>query len=285
MRSGHLRNGGLLLLERERAHKPPEPPPVRRSFGVWCGASIALRRRNMAELCQAALDLVPSGTKWERVEVLMKAGEGGSWQAQSLHPNWGDPHPLAIDSGQSIAQRDREAQQYGCRVVPYVVIRGHGPLYPAQDWSAGEQAQVRACYDAVGRVIINLEPGRQYYAGPLDEAGIGAYVDGYRVPPEGLEVCAIPRTGQVHELGGSESIYAFTSRCGSATWECYGITAPISGPTSLLVDEAIPRVTRYGWAPPGDQYRIPVVQRGEIERWAHTDWVKPGMQVWYMEGN
>lgn len=256
------------------ARPAPEPPPphVARRFSVWMGSSIAPHFKTVEQIAIAVYALLPPGV-WDEVEVLLKAGEGGSWQSQF------DSHPLAISGTVSLALLVADGKAHGLRISPYVVVRAR------PQWIVGEQTVIRHCVNAAGRCVLNVEPGTPYYNGPNDPAFIKSFYDGIGVPKETLEACLIPRAGQVAELGGAKCVYAWTSNAGSASWECYGIVAGISGPTSLLVDEAIPRIDTFGWAPPGLQYRIPLVQRPEIGRWAPTIWAAAGLQAWHLTGD
>jgi hypothetical protein len=244
---------------------------------VWNGVSINPRFRSVADIAAAVLALVPA-CSWDQIEWLVKAGEGGSYQASWLHPSWGDGHPLAVDGAAKLGQLIQEGQQAGIRVTPYVVIR-RGTM------AGAEQAMIRELVHVAGRCVLNREPGPMYDAGPFDPADDAAYLAGIGCAAACLEVCTIPRIGQVQELGGAASIRAWSDGCGSASWETYGLVAPIPGPTSLRVDQAIPRVSAYGWAGSGQQYRIPVVQRGELGQWAWTAWADAGLQCWHLDGD
>lgn len=250
----------------------PEPAPARR-FTVWCGSSIGAQHHTIEDLAAATYALLPPGV-WDEVELLMKAGEGGSWQSAF------DPHPLAISGAATLLAHVQQARPFGLRISPYIVVRAR----PA--WAPGEQAMIRACVGVAGRCNLNVEPGAQYYNGPNDPAYIREYIAGAGVPADTLEVTLIPRAGQVAELGGAACIQAWTdpSLVGSASWETYGITAGVSGASSLLVNEAIPRLDGWG-VPPEPQYRIPIPQRDERLRWADTPWCAYGMQVWFQDGN
>jgi hypothetical protein len=231
----------------------------------------------VADIAAAVLALVPA-TQWDEIEWLVKAGEGGSYQASWLHPSWGDGHALAVDSAAKLAQLIQAGQVAGIRVTPYVIVR-RGSM------AGAEQAQIRELVHVAGRCVLNEEPGALYDGGPLNPSSTAAYLVGIGVDPACLELCTIPRLGQVQELGGSNTIRAWTDGCGSASWETYGLVAPIPGPTSLRVDQAIPRVSAYGWASSGAQYRIPVVQRGELGQWAWTAWADGGLQCWHLDGD
>jgi hypothetical protein len=224
----------------------PAPPKTVRRFTVWGPSDWPAQYRSVEQICAQAWSLVPPGV-WDEVELLVKAGEGGSWQSAF------DPNPLAISSATDLAQMIEMAAQYGVRVSPYIVARGR------PEWVEGEQRMIRDCVRIARRCNVNVEPGAPYWNGPKDPLYIRGYLAGADVPANTLEVTLIPRFTQVAELGGAACIQAWTdpTLVGSASWETYGLTAGISGPTSLLVDEAIPRLDNWG-VPPEPQYRIPI---------------------------
>src|SRR5438132_1436904 len=80
----------------------------------WVGSSIPAHYLSVEQLAQAALDLVPAG-KWDGVELLLKAGEGGSWIARVLHPTWGDPSHLALNGPTTLASHIEVAKALGVR--------------------------------------------------------------------------------------------------------------------------------------------------------------------------
>src|SRR5947209_1889212 len=86
-----------------RGRRVGSPPRPARRFSVWNGVSINPRFRSVAEVAAAVLALAPA-TPWDEIEWLVKAGEGGSYQAAWLHPSWGDGHPLAVDSAAKLGQ-------------------------------------------------------------------------------------------------------------------------------------------------------------------------------------
>jgi hypothetical protein len=67
----------------------PIVPHIARRFTVWCGSSIAPAHRTIEDLAVATYALIPEGL-WDQVELLLKAGEGGTWQRAF------DSHPLAL---------------------------------------------------------------------------------------------------------------------------------------------------------------------------------------------
>src|SRR5438105_4289657 len=138
--------GAALLLKPRAA---PSPPRLLRRFSVWCGSSIGANRRTAADLADGAVSLLPAG-HWDEVEVLVKAGEGGSYQAEWLHPTWGDPHPLAIDSPDKLGQLIAQCRPLGVRITPYVVVR----FRPS--WLLDEQAMIRQLVRIAGRCVLNV---------------------------------------------------------------------------------------------------------------------------------
>jgi hypothetical protein len=275
-----------IIAEQQALRRAPVVTPASptRRFSVWCGSSIGQQHRTLYDLCVAAMALEPDG-KWDEVEVLMKAGEGGSWIANYLHPRWGDAHPLALDGPETLARHVADVQGLGVRISPYIVVRRTGNV-AGQDWTVPEQQQIRDCVRVAGRCVLNVEPGAPYDNGPKNPSAIRAYLSGIGVPPDTLEFCSIPRYTQVAELGGVDCLLAWTdpSLVGSASWETYDATAGFSGPTSLIPSEAIPRLDKWGVAA-GPQYRICVVQRSRIDAWAQSIWCAQGMQVWFMDGD
>jgi hypothetical protein len=248
-------------------------PPTARRFTVWNGSSISPAHRTIEDLAIATYALLPAGV-WDEVELLLKAGEGGTWQSAF------DPHPLALSGPTMLAAHIATADGYALRITPYVVVRGRG------DWLAGEQAQIRQCVQVARRCILNVEPGAPYWNGPNDPGFIRGYLRGIGVQASALEVCLIPRQTQVDELGGAACIRAWTDPAlvGAASWETYGMAAPGYGRDSLQVDAAIPRLDGWG-VPPAPQYRIPLVQRDERDRWTDTPWCAAGLAVWHLDGN
>jgi hypothetical protein len=265
----------VLFQQQQSQGAPPTPPtppvPVKR-FSVWNGVTI--QHKTIKDLAEVTLSLVPDPS-WTKVELYLKAGEGGTWQSA-----W-DSSPLALSGPASLEARIRQGLEHGIRIIPYVVVRGRTA------WLTPEQVQIKQCADIAGRCVLNLEPGAQYWNGPNNPTYIKeTYLAPIGVSPDKLQLCAIPRLGQVVELGGPECLRAWTNPqyVGSASWETYGIVAPSPGLTSLLVSEAIPRLDQWGITP-GWEYRIPCVQRGEITRWSGTDWCEHAMEVWHLDGN
>jgi hypothetical protein len=201
---------GQQQARRRRVAITPTPRKTVRRFTVWCGSSIGRQYQTIEQLAARVLDLLPTGV-WDELELLMKAGEGGTWQSAF------DPHPLALSGSWTLANHIADARSIGVRITPYVVVRGR----PA--WLADEQAQIRACVTVAGRCVLNVEPGAPYYNGPNDPTYIRGYLRGIAVPADALEVCAIPRATQVAELGGVACIQAWTDPqfVGSASWETY----------------------------------------------------------------
>jgi hypothetical protein len=262
------------VVQQQILHRPaPALPQTRRRFTVWNGSSISPAHQTIGDLCLATLALVPAG-QWDEVELLLKAGEGGSWQSNF------DGHHLALNGPTNLASHIAVAKVAGVKISPYVVVRGRAP------WIADEQAMIRQCAATAGRCILNVEPGAPYWNGANDPGFIRAYLAGCNVPGGSLEVCLIPRQTQVNELGGAACIQAWTDPAlvDGASWETYGLAAPLPGPSSLRVDWAIPRLDAWG-VPQELRYRIPVCQRDERDVWVPTIWAAAGLQVWHLDGN
>jgi hypothetical protein len=94
-----------------------------------------------------------------------------------------------------------------------------------------------------------------------------------------LELCAIPRWTQINELGGKATLQAWLDRVARASWECYE-DAPAP---QLAPGYAIPNVVRQLSTNPN--HAIPLVQRSMIGRYADSEWVVPGCEVWHLDGN
>lgn len=255
-----------------RALAPSTPRLVRR-FTAWMGVDIPAHYQSVAQLAAAVESLNPAGA-WDELELLLKAGEGGSWQSNF------DPHPLAVSGPAKLGQLIDEAQPLGLRITPYVVVRAR------PDWIGGETVMINQCVAVAGRCVLNVEPGALYYNGPNDPSYIRNYLRGCDVPASTLEVCLIPRAAQVEQLGGRPCVEAWTdpNLIGGASWETYGLAAPGYGATSLQVDAAIPRLDSWG-VPQDPRFRIPVVQRDERNVWAPTIWAAGGLAVWWLDGS
>src|ERR1051326_1079876 len=124
----------------------PQPKPTTRRFTVWMSSNIPAHYGSVDDIAAAVFALVPPGS-WDEVELLLKAGEGGSWQAAF------DPHPLAINSPMGLLERVQDGRAVGLRVSPYVVVRGR------PEWMAGEVQMIRQCVEVAGRCVLNVEPG------------------------------------------------------------------------------------------------------------------------------
>jgi len=244
-----------------------------RRFTVWNCSSINPTHQTIGDLCLATLALVPAG-QWDEVELLLKAGEGGSWQSSF------DSHPLALNGPTNLASHIAVAKVAGVRITPYVVVRGRVA------WMTDEQSQIRQCAATCGRCVLNVEPGAPYYNGANDPGFIRNYLAGCNVPGGALEVCLIPRQTQVNELGGGTCIQAWThpAQIVRACWETYGLSAPPPAPRSLRVDWDIPRLDAWG-VPQALRYRVPVCQRDERDIWAPTIWAAAGLQLWNLDSN
>lgn len=250
-------------------------------FSVWNGVRINPQHQSLPEIAAVIEALKPRG-RWSR-EWLVKAGEGGTWQAA-----W-DGHLLALDGPEKLRALYQEGRGLRPRlwVTPYVVVRGR------PQWDAAEWRQIAECAAVTGRVVLNLEDGPQYWNGDTDPdllranyleplaatvRSIGAQAGrlGHRVH---LQLCAIPRAWSVASLGGVDAINAWLSYCRSAAWECYDAAAP-----DLDVALSMERLEQLGvWGDP--QWRIPVVNRSRIDAWACSPRARRGLQVWHLDGD
>lgn len=250
----------------------PKVDPVR-AFGVWNGVSIA--HRTMNDLFQAVRDLwEPYKDQFDQVEWYPKAGEGGSWQARYLHPTWGDSSSLAIDGIARIRDMQDIGKAYRIPVIPYVVIRGRN------EWNEQEWTQIAQIGRACGRVILNLEPGVEYWNGPTDVQGVSRWWDNLRARTGDavLEVACIPRASVARAFGGTNVMAEWIRRADRFTWECYDAIASDLGPESLkLVKDWYPDA--------GPEKLIPIVQRNRIRAWSGLPQSGYGMQVWHLDGN
>lgn len=263
---------------------PPkdEPTPTKPFLGFWGGQNIPSWYQGYEQIFAQVKQLAaPYGDKFGPLEWYPKAGEGGSWQARYLHPTWGDPHPLAIDGPGAIRTMVEMGKSDGVSVNPYVNVRGR----PA--WMEGEWRQIcEIMLQGVGRVILNLENGSEFWNGPTDPDGVQRWWDGlYRTSDEmGLgdrlktEIATIPRPSVYRALGGSETMRTWLKNADMASWECYDGVASDLGPASLLTVNPL--------APDdGPQWRIPICQRNRMEVWSRMDLTNYGMEVWYLDGN
>jgi hypothetical protein len=162
---------------------PPkdDPIPVKPFLGYWGGQNIGSWYQGYEQVFAQVKQLSgPYMEKFGPLEWYPKAGEGGSWQARYLHPTWGDPHPLAIDGPGAIRTMVEMGKADGVGVNPYINVRGN----PA--WNEGEWRQIcEIMQQGVGRVILNLENGTDFWLGPTDPEGVQRYWDGlYRTADE-----------------------------------------------------------------------------------------------------
>jgi hypothetical protein len=234
---------------------------------VWNGSAIGARYHELADIAQAVRALVPSSWSDVGLEWLVKAGEGGDWQS-----TW-DPHPLAVSGPARLAELVTEGEQLGVRVVPYVVVRGRA------EWLGAELEQVAACARVAQRVVLNLEPGASYFNGTPTLDWVNAYFARLGVDRAKLELCAIPRSIATAYLGGPAVMHAWLASAIRASWECYDAAAP-----DLSPDRALQLVDQWG-APPGPQYRVPVVQRSRIGAWCDSELAGGGMEVWHLDAD
>lgn len=246
-------------------------------FSVWNGVSINPAYRDLADIRDAVYSLKPDGFT---AEWLVKAGEGGTWQAA-----W-DPHPLALDGMGKLIDIYRQGQglKPKLKVTPYVVVRGR------EEWNEAEWRQIAEAAFVNNRVALNLEDGAPYWNGPtnaerLREEYLRPMMRVLRsvAPYARVQVTAIPREWVVDDLGGPACIRSWLDVATEASWECYGLVA-----SDLLVDRAMARVR--GWLDgcgcfEKPRYRVPLVQRGEIDRWAGTEYTAAGLEVWHLDGD
>lgn len=244
---------------------PPPPPPMRKTFSVWTGANTPSGLRTELQIAEAIRGLCP----WPDADLewYIKAGEGGSWEAE-----W-DEHPLALGGPQDLINRRDVLAHLGVRVVPWVVVRGR------PEWAEGEYNVIRACAGISGACVLNLEPGPSYWNGPTEPGLIAEWIDRIGLTPEQLWLTAIPRHSAVAELGGPQAMAAWLERVGGASWECYDATA-----SDLNPDLALPRVG--AWDSTDNPWkRIPIVQRSRIGAWADSAWTDLALQVWHLGGD
>ena len=235
---------------------------------MWNGSAIGAGYHSLADIARAVQALVPASWTDVGLEWLVKAGEGGDWQSR-----W-DTHPLAVSGPARLAELVAEGEQLGVRVVPYVVVRGRA------DWLGAELVQVAACARVAERVVLNLEPGAQFYFNGVPSVEwVNAYFDRLGLGSSKLELCAIPRTLAASYLGGPAVMQAWLAHASRASWECYDAAA-----ADLSPDRALQLVEQWG-APPGPQYRIPVVQRSRVGAWCDSELAGGGMEVWHLDGD
>ena len=217
---------------------------------------------------------------WE-LEWLVKAGEGGAWQEELNRSG----HPLTVD-GPGKLRHLREAGRRlprPLRVTPWVVIRGR------PEWNEGEWALIAQCAEVAGRVVLDWEPREPnglYWNGPTEPAALlDQYIEPLlrrvraRAPAADLELDTLPRKSDAQKLGGQAVVKTFLQHVSSASWQCYDLLDP----RGMNVAAAMAQVN--AWAPPGWQFRIPVVQRSRIGAWADTPFCAHGMEVWHLDGD
>jgi hypothetical protein len=248
-------------------------------FSVWNGTTINPRYQSMADIKNAVhtLNPFPRNRAWHE-EWLIKAGEGGTWQS-----DLGDSHPLALSGPDSLQERVAQGVRYKLHVIPYVVIRGK-PAWDQDEWN-----QITDCARLADRVVLNLEPGAQYWDGPtaqqeLFDQYINPLLDQLStLPSYQLEVCMIPRQWTQDVLGGEPCWAAWVSKAQRVSYECYDATA-----ADLDVAASIARVQQWaadtGWGGNPEDL-IPVVQQSRIGAWATTSYCKHGFEVWHLDGD
>ncbi len=251
----------------------PNPP---RRFAVWNGVSISSAYQSLSDILAAIKALVPNGNY--ALEWLVKAGEGGTYQA-----TW-DSSPLAIDGPAKIKSLCDEGAALGLTVTPYFVIRGK------PEWIPAEITQIAAAAGAAGRLVLNLEPGNQYWDGPTDAPTLTTtYLAPLKAailaasPDCVIEVAGIPRQWCVDTLGVANTLDAWAIFANRMAWECYDSEAP-----DLDVAASMDRVRV--WLAPvgsaqGEGYHIPIVQRSRIGAWAGTPYASAGVEVWCLDSD
>lgn len=264
-------------------------------FSVWNGTSINPAYQSLEDAAAAIEALKPAG-RWSR-EWLVKAGEGGTWQAR-----WDPIHPLALSGQRDLAMLRNAglAMRPRLYVTPYIVVRGQW------EWKEAEWSHIATCLATCGKVVLNLEDGAQYWNGPTDAAALRAeYLEPLQARLSGwgglkpdaagrfnLELCCIPRSYVLRALGGVLAINTWLDYCRSASWECYDELSPHPGGDSGAAEclepvHAFERLEALGvW---GDERRnprrIPVVQRSRIGAWASHPVARRGLQVWHLDGD
>ncbi len=195
--------------------------PIQKLFSVWNGITIGQQYTNLQDIKNAVhvLNPFPRRTTW-REEWLVKAGEGGTWQAAL-----GDNHQLALSGPSKLADLVQEGLTLRGKlnVIPYVVIRGR------PEWDDAEHQQIVDCCQVAQRCILNLEPGAQYWDGPIDQQQlfneyINPLLDRLNISLGAnnwqLEVCMIPRQWTQDVLGGEPAWAAWVSKVQRVSYEC-----------------------------------------------------------------
>ena len=246
-------------------------------FSVWNGSSINPYWQSLDQIHEAIASIKPCGYK--QLEWIVKAGEGGTWQSA-----W-DSNPLAISGPDQLATLYTQGKALKLKVTPYVVIRGR------PEWNDAEWQQIAQCVQVCRRVVLNLEPGDEYWNGPTDPTdlnnnyiapmwnAIQAVVTRRQLGVAQLELACIPRQSAVDTLGGVPCLQAWQQGVNAMSWECYDATAP-----DLAVDASIARVQ--AWLPNLSKgfYR-PIVQQSRIDAWSHTKYADSGLEVWHLDGD
>jgi hypothetical protein len=245
--------------------KVDAPTPTARVFGVWNGVTLL---HTLGTIFSRVRALTPPGD-WQPAWY-PKAGEGGTWQRALSDPN-------GLTGEAMLRDWVRQGAATGVGVIPYVVVRGRA------EWNTAEWDQIAACVRAAGWCILNLEPGTPYWNGGTDADAGRRYLHGLAartgVGKESLELCAIPRTTQINELGGPETLKGWLEGVSRASWECY----EDSPAPALAPGYAIPHVVQPLTSDPLKQ--IPLIQRSMIDRYHDSEWLANGGEVWHLDGS
>lgn len=234
---------------------------------MWNGSSIGAQYQTLVDVAEAVNNLCPpSWTEPGNSEWLVKAGEGGNWQA-----TW-DGSPLAIGHAARLRDLVDQGQPLGIEVIPYYVVRGRDA------WRTAEISQIQQCAHAASRVVLNLEPGASYFNGQPTVDWVNRWFDELDLDPAKLELCAIPRAWCGQYLGGPAVMQAWLTHVSRASWECYDSAA-----ADLSPDTAIDLVRNWGADRP--ELQVIVVQRSRISAWADSPLASGGMEVWHLDGD
>ena len=251
-------------------------------FVVWNGTTINPKYQNIAHIRDAVLalrPLTPTGRARWSLEWAVKAGEGGTWQSAF------DPHPMSLHGADHLGHLVRLGRELRppLRVTPYVNVRGRA------EWNEAEWDQIVDCARAARRVILNVEPGDQFWNGPTDQGELQeVYTDPLserlrrEAPGAWVEVAMVPLPGFVARLGGVGCLAAWMSLANHASWECYEQINQ-----DLAPDQSIPRVRGWaaetGWGQ-GARYEFPIVDPVAVGKWANSTYGRYGLGVWHLDG-
>lgn len=252
-----------------KANAPVPSSPAQRVFSVWTGAKIPDQYREVSRVASDIKALAAkTGRQWDRLEWIFKAGEAGSWQYE-LTQSYLSPENMS-----DMLVLQKVGREVGIEVIPFVNCRGQ------QEWNLAEWRQYALLAANFERVVLNLEPGNQFWDNPRarEVAWHVAWWEGLRrESPTGVfELAAIPRVAQITELGGVPALKVWMTECKYASWECYANQDRLLRP-----DIALPLIASSFQETNPDKL-IPICVWSGFEWWAKNDaqHVRDRLEVW-----